>query len=247
MAENRFFIGIDDTDTTTTKGTGFTARELGKLIEADKLGRVVNITRHQLLISNRIKYTNRNNAACIEVISSERDEVISMCCNYLVKHTHELSNPVLVFSGCNPVSMEIIDFGKRAKEEVITLNEALGLSDSEGYTFKNIRRGKKGVIGALASIGLRASGNDGRVIWVNGHEVKGLVGTYLAGEVYCETHVDLIKTVDGFRIPSNAHIKFNDKRIKPILLDNIVTLLVEEIKENKNPSLICTNYKALRN
>ena len=110
-----------------------------------------------------------------------------------------------------------------------------------------MRSNKHGIIGAIAAIGLRASGNDGRAIWVNGHEINGLAGTYMVGEVYCRTHVDAIRTIDGYKIPTNASIDFENKRIQPVLKDNTITFLVEEINSGQNESIICTSFKASLN
>ena len=66
----------------------------------------------------------------------------------------------------------------------------------------------------------------------------------MAGEVYCETHVDSIRTLEGYKVPTNATIVFDNKFIKPVLEDNNVTLIVEEINNEEMDNFICTSFKA---
>ena len=247
MAENRIFIGIDDTDTQTSKGTGYLSRELAKQIESNNLGKVVNITRHQLFISDKIKYTNRNNSACIEVLTSQKDSLILFCREMVLSTTHPESQPVIVYADAKSVAQNIIDFGCKAKTSIIKINEAIKLAEESGLVIDVLRSDKNGIIGAIAAIGLRTTGNDGRAIWVNGYEINGLTGTYMVGEVYSRTHVDAIKTIDGYKIPTNASINFENKRIQPVLKDNTITFLVEEINNDQNESIICTSFKASLN
>ena len=247
MAENRFFIGVDDTDSPSSKGTGYLTRELCRNIEKENLGKVLNITRHQLLISDKIKYTNRNNAACIEVNTADIQVLSEFCVQYLKVNSEKRSNPVIVICPADNVSEETILFGLHAKKKVMTISDAENIVKSNNLLAYKIKTGKNGQIGALAAVGLRATGNDGRVIWVKGHEIKGLLGNYLAGEVYCETHVDTITTKQGYKIPNNASIDFDDSRIKPILKENAITLIVEELSEGKNEELSVSHFKATHN
>ena len=245
MAENRFFIGVDDTDSPSSKGTGYLTRELCKEIEANNLGKVINITRHQLFVSEKIKYTNRNKSACIEVNTTNLHELLNFCKEYVLRYAEPKANPVIISCLASEVSEAAIEFGKKAKSHVMNLKQAEVVLKNEGFNVVYIKKNKNGLVGALAAIGLRATGNDGRVIWVNGHELIGLVGQYLAGEVYCETHVDSIKTIDGFKVPINAHINFDNILIKPVFKENAVTLIVEELSENKIEDLGCNNFKAI--
>jgi tRNA(Ile2) C34 agmatinyltransferase TiaS len=244
MPKNVVFIGIDDTDSKTSKGTGFLSRELSKQIEINNLGKVLNITRHQLCLSKDIKFTNRNNSACIEVSSCNQEELISYCKNFIVKNSEKNAHPAIIFAKLESVSTDVIEFAARAKENVVTIKEALSLIKKSEFISDFVEQNNTGVIGALAAIGLRATGNDGRVIWAKGHESIGMKGTFMAGEVYCETHVDTIKTLDGYKIPSNATIEFENKLIKPVLEGNNVTLIVEEINNEKLDNFICTSFKA---
>ena len=69
----RFLIGIDDTDNSNSRGTGNLARELGSLLQRVPGVRLLEITRHQLLISPLIPYTSHNGCICLAVDAESRD------------------------------------------------------------------------------------------------------------------------------------------------------------------------------
>ena len=70
-----YLIGIDDTDNLETKGTGFRAREIAKLI-INKLGGLVhNISRHQLFFDPRIPFTSHNSSLCLDVTTDKIEAV----------------------------------------------------------------------------------------------------------------------------------------------------------------------------
>jgi len=253
MPQNRLFIGIDDTDSLTSKGTGEITKSLAKQIESNNLGKVVNITRHQLFLSKKIKYTNINNSACLEVTSCDFEKLFSFCKEFITENCQKCSNTAIVFSDSNNISNDIVEFSLKSKKEIVSINEAVMLikNNNLNVTFLNNNK-KKGIIGALAAIGLRSTNNDGRVIWANGFEVPQMRGTYIAGEVYYQTHVDTIKTLDGYKIPTGSTIIYENKLSKPILENNVVTLLVEEIKEkrinsNELMGAFSSNFKILVN
>ncbi|MBI5538954.1 MAG: hypothetical protein HY951_02775 [Bacteroidia bacterium] len=244
MPKNVVLIGIDDTDSKTSKGTGFLTRELGKQIEIQNLGKVLNITRHQLFLSKEIAYTNRNNSACIEVSACNYDGLVEFCKEFVFRNSEKVAQPAIVFAKLELVSDEVIEFAKTAKNKIVTLKDALALIKKNDFLKEDSGKKNNGVIGAIAAIGLRATGNDGRVIWAKGHEIIGMKGTFMAGEVYCETYVDTIKTIDGYKIPTDATIIFDNTLIKPVLEGNNVTLIVEEVNSRKSDNFICTSFKA---
>lgn len=233
MPQNRLFIGIDDTDCSSSKGTGELTKILAKQIESNGLGKVVNITRHQLYLSKKIKYTNLNNSACLEVIVCNMESLVSFCKNFVKNNCQKLSNATIIFANEENISTEIIDFSLKVKKEVVTIKEAITLAKKNNLCVDFFGIKKSGVIGALAAIGLRLTSNDGRVIWANGFEVPNMNGTYIAGEVYCQTHVDTIKTSDGYKIPTNSKIIYDNKFSKPIIENNLITLIVEEVSDNE--------------
>ena len=69
----------------------------------------------------------------------------------------------------------MIQFGRDAKERILTREQALELAGRHGAHLEGVTGDHMGVIGALAAIGLRRGGHDGRFIWLEG--VRELAGT----------------------------------------------------------------------
>jgi len=57
------FIGLDDTDTLESRGTGRLARRIAAALAADYS--VLGVTRHQLLVDPRVPCTRNNSSAAI--------------------------------------------------------------------------------------------------------------------------------------------------------------------------------------
>jgi hypothetical protein len=60
----------------------------------------------------------------------------------------------------------IVEFGRRAKEHLVTLPEAWSLAASYGIRLAGLGGDQSGAIGALAAVGLVATGEDGRYVLV---------------------------------------------------------------------------------
>src|SRR6185503_7864697 len=62
------------------------------------------------------------------------------------------------------VQPAVIEFGRRCQRELVTQAEARDLAERSGIRLEGLGGTEDGVIGALAAVGLLASGNDGRVV-----------------------------------------------------------------------------------
>ena len=180
-AYEKVYICVDDTDDLTkTTSTGSIADEIARRI-GERFNAALNmgITRHQLLLDERVPYTSHNSSMCFDIVlpegcAAEADEI-----GWEVIHgmRADSSNPGLCIFPIplqeqvpgNSFLMEtapyqrIIEFGTRAKTELIYIEEARETArmfpemilKSEGVS-------GQGMIGALAGVGLRMTGNDGR-------------------------------------------------------------------------------------
>ena len=63
-----FYIGLDDTDTLQSRGTGHLARQIAADLAADY--HVCGVTRHQLLYDPRVPFTAKNSCAAIALESN---------------------------------------------------------------------------------------------------------------------------------------------------------------------------------
>jgi hypothetical protein len=225
----RLLIGIDDTDNKETRGTGFRARQLAGLITENKIGHVNGITRHQLYVHPDIPYTSHNSSACIDVVSTKEEELRVLSAHFLQNEAAPGSDAGLCIAAWDHIPGEIEEWGKRAKYEILSLNEALEISARTGVYLEGFTGTFIGQIGALAAVGLRRHGNDGRFIWLGRSlELRDFeTGIYSAEELKLKTGIDLIQDTEGFDVPDKDRINC-EGWTRPVLLENFSVLLVEK-------------------
>lgn len=228
MERNHLFIGIDDTDSPVSKGTGYFSRCLGHQLEEAGLGKILGISRHQLYRSISIPFTSRNNSTCIELLSCSTMEVLlDFVRKFIKENATEGSETGFCVATATHFPKKVMDFGLKTQKKIVTSEQALCLASEFNFHIEGVTPGAHGIIGAMAAVGLRATGNDGTMIWVKGHEISDMKGIFHAGEIYSQTRVDCITTLDGFKIPVNATIEYFEN-ILPVIKENYVTLFVEE-------------------
>lgn len=233
MKRRHLFIGIDETDNGGKKGTDVFSICLGHQLEKEGLGHIAGISRHQLFTGKALTYSNGNGAACIELITcNETSEILSSVRQFIKANAHRGSETGFCLSENQEVPRMVIDWGLKARKKTVDLSEACFVAAECNLHLEGITKNARGMIGALAAVGLRATGDDGSMIWVKGHEINQLKGIFHAGEIYCSTRVDCIQTCDGFRIPVNATIEWQPQS-RPVIRENHVTLLVEEHPEKE--------------
>jgi len=155
------WIGLDDTDVRGAPGTGQLARVL-----AGWLGTffpVLGVTRHQLLQDPRVPMTAKNSAAAIHLRVDGSTDLIGLA-DELAARVRAAAAP-----GSDPglcvaqtVHEDVVAFGQWAKEALVTRQEAVALAARRDLILRSLGGDGSGVIGALAAVGLAASGNDGR-------------------------------------------------------------------------------------
>jgi hypothetical protein len=226
----RVLIGIDDTDNLESRGTGYRARQLGALLAVNKFVTVEGITRHQLLVDSRIPYTSHNSSACLVVnVKAEKIEWLRHCCrDYLLQESALGADTGLCMVAWEDVDQAIQNFGSLAKTRVLTQKEALGLISNKLW-LQGLTGTKDGIIGALAAVGLRAAGNDGRFIWLR--HLRELSGIYTPEQLLQVTGIDEVRATDNNQIPDNAHIEIGDWP-RPILKNGRSILLVKVVNGN---------------
>ena len=173
----QMFIGVDDTDVEGSPGTGRVARGLADHLGALGLGMSLGVTRHQLLVDPRIPYTSHNSSLCIGLESTaEIGAVAKAAREYLEACAVEGADPGLCVAEDKAVTSRMQRFGQEAKVSVLAVEDALKAVLGSGVVLASIAGGPEGVIGALAAVGLRAHGNDGRFVDLPGiREVGGVV------------------------------------------------------------------------
>jgi tRNA(Ile2) C34 agmatinyltransferase TiaS len=188
-------IGLDDTDTKESRGTGHLARQIAAELETDYS--VLGVTRHQLLSDPRVPCTSHNSCAAIALEcnngSPEPPASLAERVRALILANFEPgSDPGLCVAAGVPSA--IITFGRRVQHHLVSQAEARSLAAEWGLPLLGLGGTEDGVIGALAAVGLAASGDDGRYVLVGrSRELMGLVAVpdLLAAGIQC------VQTPDG--------------------------------------------------
>jgi len=227
-----YLIGIDDTDNPDSRGTGFRARQLGMRLAEAGLGQLLGITRHQLFVHPDIPYTSHNSSACLslQADAAPAEALQDFCRDYLAAESADGSDAGLCIAPYENISKAIMKWGAKAKKEVLFLQDATELAKDHKLYLEGFTGTLIGQIGALAAVGLRKSGNDGRFIWLQGaRELRDFdAGVYTANELIWETGIEFVQTLDGTLVPGRDKIACNGWT-RPVLLNNSAVLLVEKI------------------
>ena len=85
------------------------------------------------------------------------------------------------------------------------------------------------MIGALAAIGLRKGGNDGRLLWTK--NLRETVGIFLTGEYLRLTGIERAVDRNGADLPGDVPVNITNW-CRPVMKDGYITLIVELIENN---------------
>ncbi|MFC2102629.1 ABC transporter substrate-binding protein [Bacteroidota bacterium] len=228
----KIYIGIDDTDNLESRGTGHMARALAQSLRHTGLVKVNCITRHQLLVDPRIPYTSHNSSACIAGKIGGNDYWIrNYCSDFLLENAAAGSDVGLCIAFEEEIHEDIIRFGNLAKREVVSKSDAENLARKHEIFLAGLTGKKIGVIGALAAVGLRYDGNDGRLLWMERlREVKGVFSV----KKYCEmVSVDKIIDLHGVTLPDDATIRITEW-CRPVVRNKKIVLFAEKLNGNEN-------------
>jgi len=160
---SRILVGIDDTDNDTSIGTGRLARQLAA--ECQERGMpVAGVTRHQFLVDPAIPYTSHNSGACIMIDADADIAAATFAFGFVAERSAGGSDPGVCIAPADQVSDDLMEFGRAAACEVLTMEQAFALAARAGVLLRGLSGTRQGVIGALASVGQCAAGNEGRFL-----------------------------------------------------------------------------------
>jgi hypothetical protein len=230
-------VAIDDTDNLESRGTGFRARQLREVLEQEGCGYVSDVTRHQLFVSPLIPYTSHNSAACIRLHLSRRATISlvhEICGEFLRRESAMGSDAGLCIAPFAAVSRKVREFGRAAKQSVLTQEQARALARDEGLVLEGYTGTQGGVIGALAGVGLRAQGTDGRFLWLRGIREL-LPRRYTLKELKALTDIQCFRVADA-GIGEIAEDDCIDIwwSLRPVMIDSKSTLLLEKQHEQES-------------
>lgn len=220
---------IDDTDNLASpRGTGELAAMLIEQIEKNGWGKGDIIVRHQLFFHPAVPYTSHNSAMSftIEIVEENLlEKIIAFAGNFLAEKSAEGSDPGLCVAVVNRLQKTelLINFGKEAKRKVLTKKDAYNLANSLNIHLSEHGGTGQGVIGALAGVGLRLYGNDGRVR--GKHLLDEINSIITVDDIYTKARIDLIKSIDGI-IPKREEFIQLGQKVKSIYQEGKSILLV---------------------
>lgn len=224
----RYYLCIDDTDNLETKGTGWLAEQVCTEMAELGLGRFSHISRHQLYVHEDVPYTSHNSSMCVTVTDCASPQaVIDHVIRFLEEKAAPGSDPglCLVDASMNgDRRKKLIRFGEDAKCTVLNKGLAYALAEELGVHLSEHGGTGDGVVGALAGVGLRMMGNDGRY---RGWHHLGPEGELMAaGEVARLCEADHVEDVDGNTVPADAMVLLRE-RIKRIRRNGVAVVLAQ--------------------
>jgi hypothetical protein len=211
----RVLVAIDDTDALGTRGTGHLAEDVAQAMERNGLGRRSFITRHQLLVHPDVPYTSHNSAMCFtaELWPGAVEPLVALAGAMLERGRAPGSDPGLCVAA--PEALErtedLVAWGRAAKTTVLRKGDAYVLARRVGVHLSEHGGTGQGVVGALAGVGLRLSGMDGRVR--GGLVIPSVDGTASAREIRAHPQVRAVLGLGG-------EVPRDDDRVAPCNLGN---------------------------
>ena len=188
----QYIIGMDDTDNLESRGTGHLARMMAAALAKDF--HVHGVTRHQLLEDKRVPMTAKNSCAALIFDGETRPlaEIADFARKFLMDDFQPGSDPGLCVA--SDVAAEIVAYGQRARREFLYQQEPRDLAAAHNIFLEGLGGSQDGVIGALAAVGLAASGEDGRYVQVG--SIRDLSGLQPISVVVA-SGIAAVQTLDG--------------------------------------------------
>ncbi len=218
------YIGIDDTDSPESIGTGRLSRGIAAIIT--ETYPVQYITRHQFFVHPSIPYTSHNSGAviCLDDIPPEEYPRLFGLVTALVRERSAVgSDPGVALAGSAQIIPALVRFGLDAKDQVLTQDRARAIAGHAGILLEGLGGTEGGVIGALAGIGLAASGSDGRYLQIG--SIRDHHGDVEISDLL-HIGIDQVMTVEGRTLTGGrVHVP---KFPQPLRIMGTAVLLVEE-------------------
>ncbi|MRR57931.1 MAG: hypothetical protein EG824_06950 [Deltaproteobacteria bacterium] len=221
------FVCIDDTDSLESRGTGELADLLAREVEKRGWGTCGSITRHQLFVHPDIPYTSHNSSMCFNasMTGEHLGAFTEFAADFLASESADGSDPGLCIAVTERMrhSDRLVEFGYLAKRAVLEMKDAFGLASETGVHLSSHGGTGQGIIGALAGVGLRLGGNDGRMR--GSLQIPSVDGVASVADILSNPEVDEVRTMEGVVLPDTGLIRFVDK-VKTVLLGGKLVLLV---------------------
>lgn len=162
-------FAIDDTDMPGTKGTGWLVQEIAEDLSKLGWGEFSAISRHQLFVHEDVPYTSHNSSMCCQLKINPNNSISDLTAiliEKIIERSIPGSDPGLCLTPLDSLDKNkinaLIEFGKRAKREVLNKDLAYELAKKLDIHLSEHGGTGDGIIGAISGVGLRLAGDDGR-------------------------------------------------------------------------------------
>jgi hypothetical protein len=226
------FIGIDDTDNLESRGTGYQARMLGHSLMEAGLFQMRSVTRHQLLVDRRIPFTSHNSSACLAgICTGNLDDLVDHARDFLKRESAFDSDAGLCVAPEDEITPSIVEFGNRARQEILTMNDAYRTIMNTSVFLEGFLNTRIGIIGSLAAVGLRAGGNDGRLLW--SRNLRETTGDFQIGEFLKLVDIDRVVEKDLVEPDHSSVVRITDW-CRPVMIGGKITLILEKSETSES-------------
>jgi len=240
----RYLIGIDDTDNLESRGTGHRARMLGLQLDENGICRLHSITRHQLFVSPLIPYTSHNSSACLMVSDvGNKQQLIDYCRRFLLSESAEGSDAGLCIAAYDLIHDDIVNWGNQAKTVVLKMEDAIEIAQKNDVYLEGLTGTRCGIIGALAAVGLRKEGNDGRLLWMR--HLRETQGIFTIDQILALIKIESVVDMEGFPVPPNAIVTLSDWS-RPVMMNNKITLILQKYSSNEETYYTCASKEYIK-
>lgn len=221
------YVGIDDTDTLESRGTGRLARNIAAMLSSKN--KIFGVTRHQLFVHPDIPFTSHNSCAVIhaEASASAIDEIFSATKKLMHEDFVEGSDPGLAIASDGQITPAVIAFGLDAKTIIVTQERAREVAKNSKIQFEGLGGTEGGVIGAIAGVGLASLKNDGRFL-LKGKN-RELSGIRSIPEII-DSGIDGVLTLQG-KIVNEGKVQI-PKSATPSFIQGKAVLFVEQQEDH---------------
>ena len=122
------YVGMDDTDTKESRGTGRIARDIATELQLKYP--IFGVTRHQLFVHPDIPFTSHNSNAVIHVqtTANNMDDIFSTVKKLMLADFIVGSDPGLAIAETIQVASSLVAFGQDAKTMIVTQERAINIA-----------------------------------------------------------------------------------------------------------------------
>lgn len=218
------YVGIDDTDTKESRGTGRLARNIAA--ELAKHCGIFGVTRHQLFVHPDIPFTSHNSCAVIhaDAPDNEANQLYEMAKKMMLGDFIDGSDPGIAMATSKQIIPATVAFGFDAKKIVLTQARAKEVAKNSNIRFDSLGGTGNGIIGAIAGIGLASTRNDGRFL-LKGKNRELAAGTRTVTELL-KAGIDQISELNG-EVVNEGTVKVTKNAI-PSFVQGKAVLFVEK-------------------